>query len=217
MSNLSKKKFAGPQGGKEADQPVRKPGRKRDHARDPEILAAAIDVLAEVGFDCMTMDMVAARAKAGKATVYRRWASKSEMVREALAWMNRSHLDPGRLPDTGSLRGDLLALVKPQSVEARERKLRILAGLGSFLQQGDFAESEKTGVFEPLIAVNRALMQRAVERGELPAHADIETACRVVVAMAAYRGLIESRPFDRHFFASLIDSILLPALKAGRD
>ena len=68
-------------------------GRKRDHTRDPEILDAALDVLAETGYDGMTIDMVAARAKAGKATLYRRWSSKTELVLDAVACMKSSDLD----------------------------------------------------------------------------------------------------------------------------
>lgn len=71
-------------------------------------MEAVIDILAEAGFDGMTMDMVAARAKTGKATVYRRWSSKLELVRDALTWMNRNHHELDLLPDTGSLRSDLL-------------------------------------------------------------------------------------------------------------
>ena len=67
--------------------PAVKLGRRRDHSRDPEILDAAIDVLAETGFDGMTIDMVAARAKAGKATIYRRWPSKADLVLDAVACM----------------------------------------------------------------------------------------------------------------------------------
>ncbi len=58
------------------DRPLVKVGRKRDHTRDAVILDAALEVLAEVGYTGMTMDMVAVRAKAGKGTVYRRWSSK---------------------------------------------------------------------------------------------------------------------------------------------
>ena len=62
-------------------------GRKRDHTRDPEILDVALDVLAETGYDGMTIDMVATRAKAGKATLYRRWPSKADLVLDAVACM----------------------------------------------------------------------------------------------------------------------------------
>ncbi|WP_211201806.1 TetR/AcrR family transcriptional regulator [Paenibacillus peoriae] len=161
----------------------------------------------------MTMDMVAARAKAGKATVYRRWSSKAELVRDALAWMNRNHLELESLPDTGTLREDLLVLLKPQSIAEEERKFRVLAGLGSFLQHPEFAEAGTAGIFEPWVVVNRELMNRAVVRGEIPAHADIEMACQVITSMASFRGLIQRKPFDKPFFTALIDGILLPALK----
>ncbi|MCP3747273.1 TetR/AcrR family transcriptional regulator [Paenibacillus sp. A3M_27_13] len=161
----------------------------------------------------MTMDMVAARAKAGKATVYRRWSSKAELVRNALAWMNRNHLELESLPDTGTLREDLLVLLKPQSIAEEERKFRVLAGLGSFLQHPEFAEAGTAGIFEPWVVVNRELMNRAVVRGEIPTHADIEMACQVITSMASFRGLIQRKPFDKPFFTALIDGILLPALK----
>ncbi|WP_310552175.1 TetR/AcrR family transcriptional regulator [Paenibacillus glufosinatiresistens] len=142
-------------GSKSAEKPAKSAGRKRDHTRDAQILEAAIEILAEAGFDGMTMDMVAARAKAGKATMYRRWSSKTELVRDALTWMNRNHLELDLLPDTGTLRGDLLALLKPQSIEEGERKLRVLAGLGSLFTQN--SESINGEIFEPWAAVNLEL------------------------------------------------------------
>lgn len=199
-----------------AKKPAQTLGRKRDHTRDDKILEAAIDILADTSFDGMTMDMVAARAKAGKATVYRRWSSKAELVRDALAWMNRNHLELESLPDTGTLREDLLVLLKPQSIAEEERKFRVLAGLGSFLQHPEFAEAGTAGIFEPWVVVNRELMNRAVVRGEIPAHADIEMACQVITSMASFRGLIQRKPFDKPFFTALIDGILLPALKNPR-
>ncbi|MNH83915.1 HTH-type transcriptional repressor Bm3R1 [compost metagenome] len=194
-----------------AEKPAKALGRKRDHTRDAQILEATIDILAEAGFDGMTMDMVAARAKAGKATMYRRWSSKAELVRDALTWMNRNHLELDLLPDTGTLRNDLLALLKPQSIEEGERKLRVLAGLGSFLSQNP--ETVNGEIFEPWAVVNRELMHRAAGRGEISTHADIEMACQVITSMASYRGLVQHKTFDKHFYTSLIDGVLLPALK----
>ena len=110
-------------------------GRKRDASRDAAILDAAISILAEVGYDGMTMDMVAVRAKAGKATVYRRWATKADMVLEAVARMKREQVDLDNLPDTGNLRDDLLALFRPQPMEETERKLRAMAGMAALLTQ----------------------------------------------------------------------------------
>ena len=195
------------------DKPAQTLGRKRDHTRDDKILEATIDILADRSFEGMTMDMVAVRAKAGKATVYRRWPSKAELVRDALGWMNRNQLELESLPDTGTLREDFLVLLKPQSIAEKERKFRVLAGLGSFLQQPEFAEAGTAGIFEPWVAMNRELMNRAVVRGEIPANADIEMACQVITAMASFRGLIQRKPFDKLFFTALIDGVLLPALK----
>ncbi|MEC2054525.1 TetR/AcrR family transcriptional regulator [Peribacillus psychrosaccharolyticus] len=196
-----------------AEKPTRTLGRKRDHTRDAKILEAAIDILADAGFDGMTMDMVAAKAKAGKATVYRRWSSKAELVQEALTWMNRSHLEMEHLPDTGTLRDDLLALLKPQSIEEGEKKLRVIMGLGSFLQQVELSEEGGIGIFDSWDTLNRELINRSVGRGDFPAHADVDLACQVIVSMAAFRGLVLHKAFDRHFYATLIDGILLPALK----
>ena len=189
-------------------------GRRRDDTLDARIIESAINVLAEIGFDSMTMDMVAASAKAGKATVYRRWSSKAELVRDALIRMSRNSVELDRLPDTGTLRGDLLSLMKPYSTEYSERKLRVLAKLGSFFSENRKSAEEATaGIFEPLTDVNRTLMQRAIERGEISADADIEMACEVINAVTSYRTLTQNKPFNRDSYAVLLDNILLPALK----
>lgn len=190
-------------------------GRKRDQSLDMRILEATIDTLAEVGFDGMTMDMVAARSKTGKATLYRRWPSKVELVRDALICMSKGSVDLEHLPDTGNLRDDLIALLKPYSIEYRERKLRVLARLGSyFSEHRQAAQEANNGIFGPWTDLNRKLMQRAIERGELPAHADIELACEVIVSIIFYRSQ-QCKPSGREEYAALLDKILLPALKSS--
>src|ERR1700760_2442025 len=138
-----------------------RPGRRRDPARDPEILAAALDVLVETGYDGMTIDMVAARARAGKATLYRRWASKAELVVDAVRCMKGGAVDLEHLPDTGSLRGDLIATIRPHAVEDGERKLQVMAGLISMLSRDPgLAEAVKAALIEPRASINRILMRR---------------------------------------------------------
>jgi AcrR family transcriptional regulator len=193
-----------------------RPGRRRDHARDPEILRAALEVLAETGYDGMTIDMVAARARAGKATLYRRWPSKAELVIDAVACMKKGDFDLANLPDTGTLRGDLLAMIKPHTIEDGERKLQIIAGLMSMLSRDPgLAEAVNAAIVEPRAAVNRILMRRAADRGEISPDADIETLSQVTPSMAAYRVLILRKPVDRTFLITLIDGVLLPALGLG--
>jgi AcrR family transcriptional regulator len=186
-------------------------GRKRDHTRDPEILAAAIDVLAETGFEGMTIDMVAARAKAGKATLYRRWPSKADLVLDAVACM-KAQIEPSSLPDTGTLRGDLVALIKPPSIEEGAKRLQVMAGLVSMLSQSpELAEAANAAIVEPRVALNRLLLLRAVDRGEISPDCDIDAIAMLMPAIAAFRTLVQRKPMDREFLISLIDGVVLPA------
>lgn len=188
-------------------------GRKRDHSRDPEILEAALDVLAETGYDGMTIDMVAARAKAGKATLYRRWSSKAELVLDAVACMKKGANDLDSLPDTGTLRGDLVAMIKPHAIQDNGRKLQIMAGVAALVARSpELADAVNQAIVEPRASVNRLLMRRAIDRGEIPADADVETLALIGPSMTAYRTLVLRKPVDREFLISMIDTILLPAL-----
>lgn len=188
-------------------------GRKRDHTRDPEILEATLDVLAEVGYDGMTVDLVAARAHAGKATLYRRWPSKAEMVLEAVACMKQGDLDLNNLPDTGSLRGDLLGLVRPHVVQDGERKLKIMAGVASLMSKSpDLAASFHSAMSEPRATATRMLLERAEQRGEIAPGSDLDTIALVSASMSTYRVFVRRLPVDRAFLLSVIDGVVLPAV-----
>jgi AcrR family transcriptional regulator len=191
-------------------------GRKRDDSLDSTIVEAALNTLAEFGYDRMTMDQVAAKAKTGKASMYRRWSSKAELVRDALVFMNRHSVNLTELPDTGSIREDLLAIVKPYSADHSERKLRVLSGLGSFFAEyRKISEDISNQIFGGWEKANAQLLERAVKRGELSESADIRSACQVISAMTAFMTTIQLRPFDKTSYASLLDNILLPALRSG--
>ncbi|MBF4576755.1 TetR/AcrR family transcriptional regulator [Frondihabitans sp. VKM Ac-2883] len=187
-------------------------GRKRDHSRDPEILQAAIDVLAETGYDRMTIEMVATRAKAGKATLYRRWSSKSELVIDAIACMKRG-TTPDVLPDTGTLRGDLVAMIKPHSIEDNEKKLKVMAGIVALLAHSpEMSAAVNSAIVEPRVEINRRLLQRAVDRGEISGDCNIDELALISPSMVAYRTLILKQPVDRDFLVGLIDGVVLPAV-----
>lgn len=191
-------------------------GRKRDHQRDQVILDAALLILAESGFDAMTMDQVAARAKAGKATLYRRWPSKGELVRDALIGMSRNSIEVDRLPDTGNLRDDLLGVMKPYPPEYTERKMKVLSGLGSFsVQHPALYDEALAGIFKPWVEINTSLIARAIRRGELPPGADAALTCELIVAVTAFRTSIQRKPFEKADYRKLLDKVLLPALKAS--
>lgn len=200
------------------DDAAPRPGRKRDHSRDPEILRAAIDVLAEEGFDGMTIDMVATRAKAGKATLYRRWPSKAELVLDAIGCMKSADLSPDRLPDTGTLRGDLIGMITPRTAEDAERRMRVMAGVAALLsREPELTEAASAVLMSPRIVAIRGLLERALARGEIRADADLDMLARLLPALAAFRGIVERKPIDREYQIALIDGILLPAAGVARS
>lgn len=202
-----------------ADPHADKPrlGRKRDHTRDPEILDAALDVLAETGYEGMTIDMVAARAKAGKATLYRRWASKPELVLDAVACLKSRDRDLAAPPDTGTLRGDLVAMVRSPTIDEAERKLKIMTGIVSMIARDpELAAAAREALIEPRAAANRLIFARAVARGEIARGLDIETLCLIGPAMVSYRTLMLGEPVDRAFMIRMIDEIILPAAGVTR-
>lgn len=188
-------------------------GRKRDAERDDAILRATIEIMVEVGFDSMTVDMIAARARAGKGAVYRRWSSKAEMVLDAVALIKRDMVDLEQLPDTGTLRGDMLALFAARATECDERFTRTIAALAAVLaQQPGIADTGHAALIEPWVEANRVLIGRAVARGEASAAADVEALSQVIPSMGGYRSLIQRQPFDLPFLTGVLDNVLLPAL-----
>ena len=190
-----------------------KAGRKPDPSKDAALLDAAIEIVAEVGYDGMTMDLVAARAGSTKSALYRRWSSKGDLTLAAVARMQQAEIDLTTLPDTGTLRGDLLALTQPYSSAEGQLKLRMMAGLSSLLERDPgLVDAAHSVITAPWVEVCRLMIQRAVDRGEAETD-DVETVARVVPSMTSDRVLVRRQPVDRDFFVGLIDAVVLPAVR----
>jgi AcrR family transcriptional regulator len=198
-------------------QPERvKPGRKRNPARDVELLEATLEVLAERGFDATSIDLVAARARASKATLYRRWPSKTELVLEALALLDTEAVYLADLPDTGTLRGDLVAMLRPRTAEQDARRVAITADLAALSRREPVvAERAMQAVVTPWIELNRLLIERAVARGEYPP-ADVGLLASVVPSLVTYQQAVRGHPVTHDEIVALIDQVLLAALRGGR-
>ena len=178
-------------------------------------MASALEVLAEVGFEAMTIDMVAARAHAGKGAIYRRWASKTELVIDAVARMEREEVRLDALPDTGSLREDLVALIRPQTAAQDDQRLRVMGGLLLISsQEPRLAETAFEASTGNWIEANRLLIDRAISRGEF-AGGEVETLARVVPHMCTCRVSVLQQPITREFLVELIDGVLIPALRGS--
>src|SRR6266568_2544063 len=173
--------------------------RARGAPRERAILSAAIGLLGEAGYEAMTMDAVAARAHASKTTIYRRWPGKAELVRAAVD----AHI-AGRVlgsHDTGSLRGDLMAVMLAMRglVHAMRADAELADRLRSLFDRDSVAE-QITG--------------RAVRRGELPASMAGRLAglMHEVIEAQVFRKLILGAELDQAFARHLVDDIVLPLL-----
>jgi AcrR family transcriptional regulator len=146
-------------------------GRLRDPEVDEAILTAAMDLLAEMGYARLTMDHVAARARVGKASLYLRWPNKVALVAEAI--QHHAAVVPN-IPDTGSVREDmrvfLRALLRSKSAAQRA----IAAVTGEIASNPELAKAWRQGVAGSLVACTREIVERATQRGELPAASDVE-------------------------------------------
>lgn len=146
-------------------------GRLRDPGVDEAILAAAVDLLAEAGYARLTMDQVAARAGVGKASIYLRWPNKVALVAKAI--QHRSAVVPD-VPDTGSLREDMLAFLRAllRAKSAAERA--VAAVTGEIASNPELRKAWRQSVAGTLSACVRVIVEHAIERGELPAASDVE-------------------------------------------
>lgn len=196
------------------DRP-RRAGRERDHSRDAVILEATLDVLAEVGYEGTTVDIVAARAQAARATVYRRWATKADLVLDAVARLGPDEIDLAQLPDTGSLRDDLFAASQPETTPDQWRRVRIISGLHTAAAREPRIAAVLTGGgVQPWIEVNRILIRRAVDRGEY-GPVEVDALAQVIPLMCTARVAVQQLPITPDYAAALIDSVLLPALRGA--
>jgi len=191
----------------------RKAGRRRDEAKDDAILLAARELLAERGFDGMTMDAVADRAGAGKATVYRRWPSKVQLTVDAVVCARGVPMTADDVPDTGSLRSDLLAV---RFGRPRTDDSELMSGLMSAVKENP----EVAAVFHEQfvrsrVGLMRQLLERAQARGEVRTDIDLDMVAAVAPAMIAYRKMVAGQRVDDAFVVKMIDSVILP-LVTGR-
>jgi AcrR family transcriptional regulator len=191
----------------------RKLPRRRGAELDAAILAATLDELAEVGYAKLTMERVAERAKTGKASVYRRWPSRMELVMDAVY---HAMPDPDSPPDTGSLRGDLLALLRHNA--------RLLAGPAGEAMRGLLGDAlrDETRTDELRRYSHGAgrrtmaeIARRAVARGEISADAVTVRRLDVGQAMLRHQFLFHGVPIPDQVIVEIVDEVILPLFAGG--
>ena len=180
--------------------------------REREILEATLEVLADVGYDRLTMDAVATRAKASKATLYRRWSGKVALVIDAL--LTQKAAPP--VPDTGSLRGDLLEAFCGFGGLLDQHAVATLASiLTAITRDEEFAAEFRARVIGPKLALSRAIYARAVERGEVRPDLDVSLFGPALAGILLHRAYLLGEPPSQELVARVIDQIIVPAATSG--
>ncbi|MEU9985983.1 TetR/AcrR family transcriptional regulator [Streptomyces sp. NPDC007971] len=180
--------------------------------REAELYAAVLDLLREVGYDALTMDAVAARTRSSKATLYRQWGGKAELVAKAVR-----HNKPGGSADevdTGSLRGDLHALTMRSDDCEMEQNSALMRGLAMAIHGNpDLLRAFREHLIEPETADFRRVLQRAVDRGEVRAdNPALAYVMHMMIGGFAARTMLDELPPTQDFLLSYIDAVVLPAL-----
>jgi AcrR family transcriptional regulator len=163
-------------------------GRPRSEEAHRAILAAVVELLSEHGLGGLTIESVAARTGVGKTTIYRRWDTKNELVLEAMEQLR----PPGPPPDTGSLIGDLNALVAVQRarLEATQLPRVIPRVLGESLDEPELHAQIVERAVTPIRGILEEIVRRALDRGELREDLDVDTLVDVLHAAPVYKLLL---------------------------
>jgi len=182
-------------------------GRPRSAEADRAILAATAGLLAERGLAAMSIEEVAARAGVGKTTIYRRWPSKGLLALDAFVISFRAEQP---LPDTGTLRGDLIAALHAWVRAVTETPMGpMLTGLIAEAQADpDLRGAWRDRVLEPLRAQHRIMLERAVARGEILAGTDQDAVLDLFFGAAEHRLLLGHLPMTATFIEQVVDIIL---------
>jgi AcrR family transcriptional regulator len=188
------------------DAPERPRGRPRSAIADKAILDAAVDLFAERGFEGFSVEDVADRAGVSKATVYRRYPSKVDLVVEAGSCLATDEIT---FPDTGNLRDDVRGLARslvnafkntragkmmPVMTFERRRYPELDAGYRRFLADRK--------------ARTREVLRRGIDRGELPPDTDVAVMSSMLVGPIFHRLMITQEPMNEAFVDALVDALL---------
>ncbi|MFG2345131.1 TetR/AcrR family transcriptional regulator [Streptomyces phaeochromogenes] len=181
--------------------------------REAELYEAVLELLREVGYDSLTMDAVATRTRSSKATLYRQWGGKAELVARAIR--HHKPVDAAAI-DTGSLRGDFQALTRRQDDCQMEQDSALMRVLGTAAHTNpELLAALREWLIEPELGEMRQVVERAVDRGEVrPDNPAIEYLLHMIIGAFAARTLIDEAPPTQAFISSYIDAVVIPALSA---
>jgi AcrR family transcriptional regulator len=183
--------------------------RSLDADREQAILRATYDMLGEVGYQGLRVDAVAARARASKATLYRHWPTKAGLVADAVRFCKVAGAD---IPDTGSLRGDLVSWFGALAATIAGEEGPILAGLFMAMHRDPELAAELRSMREPKTPAAAAICERAEHRGELRPGYDAGLIEEIVPGLMFMHSFAQGAPLDAPYIEHVVDDIIVPLL-----
>jgi AcrR family transcriptional regulator len=177
--------------------------------REAELLAVTLRLLQQEGYDGLTVDAVAATARASKATVYRRWPTKAELV---LAAFIEGVRQVAVAPETGTLRGDLLKLGEVVCEQARVHASTMRAVLVEVSRNPALNDVMQHQFLDQRKALFEHVLGQAVDRGEIDAAAIADDLWDVLPGYLIFRSIWSARPPTRRTVQALVDDVMIPSL-----
>ncbi len=177
--------------------------------RETELLTVTLQLLQEHGYDRLTVDAVAAKAHASKATVYRRWPSKAELVLAAFIEGIRQVAVP---PETGTLRGDLLHLGEKICEQGRQHAGTIRAVLVEVARNPALNDVMQQQFIEQRKALMKHILQLAVDRGEINKAAINDELWDLLPHYLVFRSIFPGQPPTQRTVEALVDEVIIPSL-----
>jgi AcrR family transcriptional regulator len=181
-------------------------GRPREARADAAILAAAIALVREAGYDALTMERIAERAGVGKATLYRRWSGKEPLVVDAIGGIMRGVA----VPDTGTIAGDVRRLLRAaaQMYEDPATRHLLSALVAAMARNATIAHAVRHGFVATWRDAMRQVLLRGVRRGELRAGVDVALVTDLLSGPLFHRFLIDGGRVDERFTRRVADVVL---------
>jgi AcrR family transcriptional regulator len=197
----------GPGTDTEAGPATRRPGRPRSEQAEQAIIEATLDLFAEQGFEGVCVEAVAARAGVGKATIYRRWPNKEELLLAALGALKSPYPEPRGV----SVREDLVAMLSVMCADMgdprKARRYALLLGEGEKYPR--LMARYKETVVQPRRELMRSVIRRGIATGELRPDVDVEIAMLALTGTVLAKGREADGAMDQQMAGRIVDELLL--------
>ncbi len=194
-------------------KPEGKRGRPLDLSRNDVILSATLDLLVDTGFDALTIDAVAARAKVGKATIYRRWPSKTDLVIDAATMLSPLQRLEENLNRNQELRGqlvDMLSIIFQCDDDNAQSRLTAIYTAASSNEKLD--KALKNEFYWRHREAIKSIIRPFLKEPHTLTEAEFDLLADIGPALITYRGVFIGKPFDRDYVERMVDMLMMPII-----